>query len=119
MGKFALTAIVYSGSSPRFCVFTIDYGDSIEDVDPKLTIFATFPWKALCSLFMELMLSVKLHNKLQWSCFSTVAFPDEPPSSSSKSHISAVFPMNDDDFWIDLLRECAKVNDYRSYSHPH
>lgn len=49
--KFAVVAFVYSDSSPIFGVFSIDYGDSLEVVQLKLTayacenkaMFATFP----------------------------------------------------------------------------
>ncbi len=60
--KFGASAIVHTGSSPVFVVFSYAFSDQ-ESVKPKLTanvsekkvITVKFPWESIGGMFLELM----------------------------------------------------------------
>lgn len=119
-GKYAACAIVHTGSSPVFVVFSYAFSD--ESLNPKLTAYVCdkkvitvkFPWESIGGLFMELMCVRELAEE---SClivgeveFKTVAFLDQQVSYFSE--ISQLFPLHDKDFHIDLPKENWKMNDY-------
>ena len=120
-GKFGACAIVHTGSSPVFVVFSYAYSDH-DSVKSKVTAYVSdkkvitvkFPWESIGGLFMELMCVRELAEEsslvMEKVEFKTVAFLDQPISSFSE--ISELFPLHDKDFNIDLPKENWKVNDY-------
>ena len=119
-GKFAACAIVRTGLSPVFVVFSYAFSD--DSVKPKLTAYVSdkkvitvkFPSESIGGLFMELMCVRELAEEsgliVEEVEFKTVAFLDQPASSFSE--ISELFPLHDKDFHIDFPKENWKMNDY-------